>query len=711
MTAASGPEAEQATGFRSDIEGLRAVAVLLILLYHAGVPGLSGGYVGVDVFFVISGFLITSLLVRELDETGRLDLPQFYARRARRILPASLLVLAATLVGGVVFLSPVGLWRVAPDIAAAAAYVPNILFAFQTIDYFHPANVSPVIHYWSLGVEEQFYVVWPVFLWLAHRFAGGARSRLTWVVVAAIAGSFLLSAFLTSRYPTAAFYLLPTRAWELGAGALVALAGQRARGLAPAIANVVGALGLGAIGISAVAFGTSTPFPGTAALLPVLGSVLVLVGGMGALAGAQGSASPTWAGVALGLPPMRYVGRISYSLYLWHWPVLILGGIALGAMPKPLPAVVAVTASVALAAVTYRWVEDPLRRGQLIGRRPLRNLTVALVASALVAGAALGGSRLATARFRQPAAVVTPPAGDDPFGGLIPTVGPISSDGPTPTVWPIRTFGPTVDGPLPADLIPPILNLHRGTVKYNPSADGCSLLTGQTVNGPCTYGNVASPTKVVLFGDSHLAQWWPALERIMANRDWKVVFLIKTSCTYADVTAMSDSGPKTECDTWRAGALARIRAEQPALVVVSSNQRPPPVVAGVALAGAEATAAMQAGATRTITTLQSIGARVAVLADTPQVPFDPADCLSANADHVIRCAIPRSQAIDLGWLVAERAAAEGLSATFVDVDAWICPTDPCPMVIGRYAVFADTNHVTRPFVQGLTNRLDAALPR
>jgi len=706
MTAASGPEPERATGFRGDIEGLRAVAVLLILLYHAGVPGLSGGYVGVDVFFVISGFLITSLLARELDETGRLDLPQFYARRARRILPASLLVLAVTLVGCVVFLSPVGLWRAAPDIAAAAAYVPNILFAFQTIDYFHPANVSPVIHYWSLGVEEQFYVVWPVFLWLAHRFATGARSRLTWLVIAAVAGSFVLSVILTSRYPTAAFYLLPTRAWELGAGALVALAGQRARTLARSIASVGGALGLALIVWSAVAFGASTPFPGTAAVLPVLGTVLVIVAGIGAHPGAR---QGTWVAIGLGSPPMRFVGRISYSLYLWHWPVLIFSGIALSALPKPLPAAVAVVASFALAAVTYRLVEDPLRRGQLVSRRPLRNLTVALVASAVVAGAALGGSRLATAKFRQPA-VEAPPAGDDPFAGLIPTTRPIPT-GPIATTGPLPTIGPTADGPLPADLIPPLLNLHRGTVKYNPSSDGCSLLTGQTVNGPCTYGNKASATKVVLFGDSHLAQWWPALERIMATRDWKVVFLIKTSCTYADVTAMSDNGPKTECDAWRTGALARIKAERPALVIVSSNQRPPPVVAGVALAGAEATAAMEAGATRTISRLQGLGARVAVLSDTPRVPFDPADCLSANADHVIRCAIPRSQAIDLGWLVAERAAAEGLGATFVDVDAWICPTDPCPMVIGRYAVFADTNHLTRPFVQGLTHRLEAALPR
>ena len=684
MSATAGPEVEQATGFRPDIEGLRAVAVLLILLYHAGVPGLSGGYVGVDVFFVISGFLITSLLARELDETSRLDLAQFYARRVRRILPAAFLVLGATLLGCAVFLSPVGLWHAAPDIAAAAAYVPNVLLAFAKTDYFHPARVSPVIHYWSLGVEEQFYVVWPAVLWLAHRLASGARSRLTWFVVALVASSLVLSVLGTSRYPTFAFYLLPTRAWELGAGALLALAGGRARGASLRTVNVAGALGIAMIVASAVVFRESTPFPGTAALVPVLGTVLVIVAGAGG--------QRTWAATGLGWGPMRYVGRISYSLYLWHWPLLVFAAIALAALPGPLQAAVAVAGSFALAAATYRWVEDPLRRGQLIGRRPSRNLASALAASGVLVAIALGAGHLAVAPFRQEAGIATVPAGVDPFVGLIPA------------------SGPTVDDPLPSDLIPPLLNLHSGKVATNPNAAGCSLLSGKTVNPPCFFGDPTAPTKVVLFGDSHLAQWWPALERIMTTRQWQVVFLVKTSCPYQDVTTMSDSGPRAECDTWRARAMERIAAERPDLVILSANHRDrPPLVDGVILNGSDGWPALQAGAERTISKLQAGGARVAVLADTPQIPFDPAECLSAHADHVIRCAIPREQAVEPGWIDAERAAAEGLGATFVDVDAWVCPSDPCPLVIGRYAVFADTNHVTRPFAQGLTLRLEAAL--
>jgi peptidoglycan/LPS O-acetylase OafA/YrhL len=686
MTAPAGSDAERATGYRADLDGLRAVAVLLIILFHVGVAGLPGGYVGVDVFFVISGFLITGLLVRELDQTGTLALREFYARRARRILPASFLVLGATLVGCVVFLSPVGLWRAAPDIAASAAYVPNLLFARDVTDYFHPARVSPVIHYWSLGVEEQFYVFYPAFLLVAHRLAARRGPRLVGYIGLAVAVSLALSVVFTASHPTAAFYLLPTRAWELGAGALLVFAGPRLRGLSAVQANAAAAVGIALIVSSAVLFGPSTPFPGVAGLVPVLGTVLVIAAG--------GATSTPWTSVVLAWAPVRYIGRISYSLYLWHWPIIVFGAIAFrGVVPDAAQSAAAIGLTALLAAATYRWVEDPMRHGRYIGRRPSRNLTAALGASVVIVVLALGGGKVATLRFERSVASESVPQGTDLLAGVLPA------------------NEPPVDGPLPADAIPSLMHLRRGALVQNPVRDGCSLLTGETVAGPCTYGNPASATKVVLFGDSHLNQWWPALERIVAERDWRVVYLIKTSCTYADVTAVTIAGPKEECDTWRKAVVARILTERPALVILSANHRAPPIVNGVVLQGSAAVAAMADGTARTIDTLQSSGARVVVIGDTPQVPFDPADCLSINADHVIRCAMPREMALDPAWLAAEQSAAERLGATFVDTAAWVCPSDPCPAIIGRFVVYADTNHLTRPFVAALTSRLDAAIPR
>jgi peptidoglycan/LPS O-acetylase OafA/YrhL len=682
MTAGPGPEAARGPGFRPDIEGLRAVAVLLILLFHAGLP-VAGGFIGVDVFFVISGFLITGLLIRELDETGRLGLAEFYARRVRRILPASFLVLGVTLLGCLVLFSPIGLWQTATDLAATAAYVPNMRFAFEQTDYFHPPRVSPVLHYWSLGVEEQFYLVWPVLLWIGHRLTRGRRQRLPWLVGALVAGSFALAVVATILYPTAAFYLLPTRAWELGVGALLALAPAWPRRLSARAVDAAALAGLAMVLVSAVAFTASTPFPGLPAAVPIIGTALLIV------AGADGRSHLL--SRLLTTAPMRFVGRISYSLYLWHWPLLVFAPLALPGLPLPGATGLAVALSVGLAWATYRWVEDPLRRGLIVGRRPAWNLATATVVSVALIGLPLGVSRAVIAPFRQPGAEVAVPIGADPFVGLIPAV------------------GPTPDGPLPANLIPPVLHLYRGRVQVSPSDQGCSLRSGETVNGPCRYGNDEGSTRVVVFGDSHVAQWWPALERIMTARDWQLTFLVKTSCTYADITAVSDGGPKAECDTWRAGTLQRIEADPPDLVIVSANHRPPPIVDGRVLSGAEAQAAMAAGAGRTLARLLATGAKVVVLADTPRLPFGPAECLTANADHILRCAIPREAAVDPGWVAAERAVAEGLGATFVDVTAWACPSDPCPLVIGRYAVFADTNHLTRPFVQGLAVRLERAI--
>ena len=680
----TGPEGELAEGYRPDIDGLRAIAVSLILLYHAEVPGITGGYVGVDVFFVISGFLITGLLLKELGRTGRLDLPAFYARRARRILPASLLVLAATIIGTGIFFSPVGFDRAVPALVSAALYVPNVLFASQVVDYFHPVFASPVVHYWSLGVEEQFYVVWPAFLLIGWRLARRRGPPLLAWVAAATALSLVLSLIATPAYPTQSFYLLPTRAWELGLGGVLAFAVQRLRALPPVVSNLAAVVGLAAIASSAMRFDASTQLPGWAAIVPVAGAALVIVAGGNARVGLPSAVLST--GI------LRYVGRISYSLYLWHWPLLVFARIALEDERKLVQVGVAMAATIALSAVTYRWVEDPLRHGRLVGRRTSRNLAAAGIASALVASLAIGGASLATQRFK-------------------PTGSPIAGIDVDPLAALIPATGPTADGPLPADIVPSVLDLHAGALRNDPVRDGCALGSGQVTNAPCMYGNADSTTEVVLFGDSHLGQWWPAIERLAELRDWRVAYLVKPRCTYADVTTDNPGFDSlTECQTWRAGVLERIAAERPALVIVSANHLIRPVVDGVVVKGEAANEVMGEAAERTIEALRARGAQVIVLGDIPQTEEDPADCLSSNPDHVLRCARPRNRALDLPWQALEQAIAERRGAVYVDVAAWACPSDPCPAILGRFVVYADTSHLTRPFVAALTSRLGALIP-
>src|SRR5687768_9708620 len=303
--------------FRPDLEGLRAIAVLLVLLYHAGVAAFGGGYVGVDVFFVLSGFLITGLIVRELEATGSIGLAAFYARRARRLLPAAALALAVTVIASAILLPSLRVGDVAVDAAAAALYVSNIRFAVQATDYLQASQApSPLLHYWSLGVEEQFYLFWPALLLLATRLGWGSIPRLALMVGVVSAGSFVLSLVLTQVSAPWAFYSLPTRAWELGIGALIALAALRSVALPPSAAVASGIAGVAMIVAAGTFIDTSTPFPGTAALLPTAGAGLVIVAGLG-------TRLPVPSRI-LTVAPLRWLGRISYSLYLWHWPIIVI---------------------------------------------------------------------------------------------------------------------------------------------------------------------------------------------------------------------------------------------------------------------------------------------------------------------------------------------------------------------------------------------------
>ncbi|MFE3599399.1 acyltransferase family protein [Streptomyces sp. NPDC059142] len=311
---------------RLDIQGLRAVAVGLVVLSHAGVAQVSGGYIGVDVFFVISGFLITSLLLRELATTGRVSVRSFYARRALRLLPVSSLVIAVTLGGAWLFLSKARLAEYAGDALASALYAVNFRLAASGTDYLaQNGPPSPLQHFWSLAVEEQFYLVWPLLLLLTWRITRGRR-RLAAVPLGVVClGSFAAGVLLTDSSAPWAYFASFTRAWELGAGALLALGAGRLERLPAALAAPLTWLGLGCVTLAALSYDDTTPFPGHHALLPVAGTVLVLAGGC--------APAPHGAGWLLGRRPLVWLGGLSYGWYLWHWPLLVI--VPGGAGPGP----------------------------------------------------------------------------------------------------------------------------------------------------------------------------------------------------------------------------------------------------------------------------------------------------------------------------------------------------------------------------------------
>lgn len=436
--------------YRGDIEGLRAVAVLLVVLAHVGVPGVAGGFIGVDVFFVISGFLITSLLRRELAATGRLDLPRFYARRAVRLLPVATLVTVATLAATWLWAPPVRFAGYAWDALAAATYTVNLRLADTGTDYFAGEAPSPFQHFWSLAVEEQFYLVWPVLIGVLALC--GLRRR--WVPLTVLTGisvaSFAWSLHELERAAPWAYFGSLSRAWELGAGALLALVVTGRPRRRPALAWA----GCAAIIIGAVVFDEGTPFPGTAALLPVLGAVAIIAAGGNRL---------------LEAAPMRWVGRMSYGWYLWHWPLLFFA-------PAGLPARAGfAAAALGLAVLSHHLLENPVRYHRCWSVRPRRGLFLGLGLSAATAVVAALG-------------LLVPP--QVPTGDAMPDTRQAVDRAADPAAELRRQIVAGTNAErLPENLTPRIAEALKQ--KLAPQRDGCQVgLTGSfQPKSDCVYGD------------------------------------------------------------------------------------------------------------------------------------------------------------------------------------------------------------------------------
>jgi peptidoglycan/LPS O-acetylase OafA/YrhL len=359
-------------GYRPEIDGLRSLAILPVLLFHSGVPGFTGGFVGVDIFFVISGFLITGIIADEL-AAGRFSILDFYERRARRILPALTFFSLLTLVAAWLFFLPDFFEDFSRSLVAVATFTSNLYFWKYSGYFEHSAHLRPLLHTWSLAVEEQFYIFMPILMWALYRYA---RRFLFWALAIGAALSLALSIYATSLAPTANFFLLPTRAWELLLGSLLAVASVRK--LPSGLNSVLAFAGVAAIAVAVFGYTEATPFPGLTALLPCMGAVLIILTGRN-----------TPVGAVLSTRPIVFIGKISYSLYLAHWPVVVFIRYVTLKEPTMLHAVVIILVSFALAFFSWKFVESPFRVRRAAATRS-RLVVLPGAAATLVVLAAVG---------------------------------------------------------------------------------------------------------------------------------------------------------------------------------------------------------------------------------------------------------------------------------------------------------------------------------
>jgi peptidoglycan/LPS O-acetylase OafA/YrhL len=643
--------------FRHDIEGLRGIAVLLVILFHSSVPGFSGGYVGVDIFFVISGFLITGTLQREVAETSTVQLWRFWARRLRRLVPALSVMIIVTWIAGLWIQSPLGWSDLAREGAGAATYTSNLLFAVQGGGYFANAE-SPFLHTWSLSVEEQFYIGWPLLVFLVAKVvssrAKSTRPFLVGSILATTVVSFALCVVLTARGTPWAYFSAPTRAWEFGCGALLALSTQRRAKFSGRVSELMVVAGLGAILFASNRFDGLSQFPGVLAAVPVLGTVLVLLGGMHS---ASGSASKL-----LGSAPLQLLGRLSYSWYLWHWPFLIMTSRWFGPLTVVEKLAVS-TLALGAAALSYRFVENPAR------------YSVRLQKSSWSVGMGL-------------ASVVMLVVG---------------------SVFISRAADNELSDPYLAEL----LAARERRTEGGPG--GCS---DAVINGDnyCVFGPSSATSLLVLVGDSHAAQWSPAVVEAAAASNAGVLVRTYGGCPAVDVPvrATGKATVSAACTSFRADTMQIIGAVDPDLVVMSTadyTNRLLDVEAGGLLPRDEAIDLWAQSSGEFAAGLAHRQIPLVVIANNPTISHDPIECLARHRSNE-RCA-ERSQALlsELQLVsgpetqALERAGVRGIVA----VAPLMCDEVTCNVIDDSGPIFSDSNHLSRSFVLANVDSIEAAL--
>lgn len=674
------------TRFRLDIQGLRAIAVGLVVVYHLVPSSITGGFVGVDVFFVISGYLITSHLIKHPPRKPK-EFGAFWLRRIKRLIPASMLVLFSTVIA-VRVLAPEAFWRDNTLQAIASAfYSQNWYLLATSVDYLAEDNAPTAVqHYWSLAVEEQFYLLWPLCIaalwWFAVRKKLVPKRFVLVGVSLIVALSCGYSIYLTAVDPAIAYFSTFTRAWELALGAAVALFpapregfSSSPMGAALAWVGIAGIIGAG------VAYDSATPFPGYQAALPVLGTGLVI------WVAATSRFSPT---ALLGSRPFQFLGDHSYSIYLWHWPILVLLPFVSGELGA-LDLLAVALATVLLSMLTKKYVEDAFRKTLDVSRvvTPLRFLVVATASVTLVAGG------IATeGQHREELATVSL---DAALNGTVPCLGAAALSDPHGAC--------RYDAGTELILSPALAKEDRSDAY----ADGCWSSEPYEKKPTCTYGT--GKTKVALVGNSHAGHWLPALQKIAEEKDWTITTFLVSRCNPTDAKLKFDAEPKSQgCSDYGNWVLDQTSDGQFDLIITSERQSVP--VMGHSFATTEEPA--RRGYESYLQRWNPDKTPIVVIRDSPfpgatlkNVP----DCVATATDANAQCSGSPQK---WEWMDPLADAAEGSNherVAVIDPTRYFCQDGTCPAVIGGVVVYFDASHITATYAQTLAPLLEKDLDK
>jgi peptidoglycan/LPS O-acetylase OafA/YrhL len=654
---------------RTDIQAMRALAVLLVVIYHFWPEGpFTGGYVGVDVFFVISGFLITGHLIRGIEHDS-FQLRNFWLRRARRLLPAALVVIFAT-VAATPLLLPQTMWAdTFSQAIASSLYVQNFALTLDSVDYLAEGSVpTPLQHYWSLSVEEQFYIAWPLFLVMAAllgRRLPRIRHAIPATIGAVILVSFVSSVVLTNSFPGAAYFIPLTRAWEFGIGAVVYLTAERWS--PPRAARLPLALGgTAAVIVSALLFDSSTPFPGSLALVPVIGSALII-----AAAHEEGRV-----GKLIAARPVQGLGAISYSLYLWHWPIAVFFFTMMRTLGLEVPPVLAAIGllliCIPIAWITKKFVEDAALRGRA-GRsvgRPIGVLLASTIAVVALAGALTAIDNGTRARLESIKAA-----------GLQSESECLGA----------RSLGRADCGEQML-IGPPVLAEDDLPVIY---AEGCQAGPREDALKSCEFGSETGP-HIALVGDSHATSWFPALERLAQERGWHITTFLKSSCRWSTYQNANAPLERASCVAWNARLAEELRTSNYAAVLTGYFSRSTDV---------EESGQLAEGFRQAWDAVDP-DTQIVAMVDTPSISPGSSFCLFGSSAPPSACAEPpATQQSSLKVLEAADAGDE--SVEILNMNYAFMQDGKVATVVGGLVVWRDQHHFTASYSESLAPLLEA----